>query len=153
MTEAGYYRVRLYLLDSEELECSGCFFKVVPTPDVFTNVMIRDWTYTSSSTSVVLLKDEERPQISLQFTDDYGNIQQETDFATRLKFTIIDKYSDLVFISFNQPVLIPIEGTSAFKLDFCLTSVGLETPCLRDIAYGRLRIEDSQTGKILTLDL
>ena len=40
-------------------------------------------------------------------------------------------------------------------LDFCLSSVGIESACLADIAYGRLKIEDTGTGvtQILALDM
>ena len=52
----------------------------------------------------------------------------------------------------------PIAGSSsnkAFLLDFCLSSVGIESACLTDIAYGRLKIEDTETGvsQILALDM
>ena len=40
-------------------------------------------------------------------------------------------------------------------LDFCLSSVGIESACLADIAYGRLKIEDTETGvsQIIALDM
>ena len=75
LTEAGYYRLRLVLFDRIELQCSGKFFKVVPIPDVFTDVMVHDFTHVFSSSGAALLRDEDRPQISLYFTDVYGNRQ------------------------------------------------------------------------------
>jgi hypothetical protein len=53
-----------------------------------------------------------------------------------------------------DPVILPIGGgTNAFTLDFCLTSAGIETACLADIAYGRLKVVDTLSGTKIFLAL
>lgn len=71
-----------------------------------------------------------------------------------LSFSIVDVLNEKLILSHNEPVLVPIgEGTNAFILDFCLSSVGLETPCLTDIAFGRLKVEDTISKKKIFLNL
>jgi len=71
-----------------------------------------------------------------------------------IKFSIVDLFSEKLVFSQNEPVLLPIGGgTNAFTLDFCLTSVGIETSCLADIAYGRLKVVDTQSGTKIFLAL
>ena len=84
LTVAGYYRVRVQLSDSLELACSGSYFKVIAQPDVFTQVVLHDFTHAFSSTKVKLLRDEDRPQLSLYFADAYGNEQDQTNFVKNL---------------------------------------------------------------------
>lgn len=46
------------------------------------------------------------------------------------------------------------DGSNAFTLDFCLSTSGVvEAECLADIVYGRLKIEDPESGKSLILSL
>ena len=69
-------------------------------------------------------------------------------------FSIVDVLNEKLVLSHNEPVLVPIgKGTNAFILDFCLSSVGLETPCLTDIAFGRLKVEDTISKKKIFLNL
>ena len=150
--------MRVQFKDSDELTCSGCVFKVLATPDAFYQARVHDFTHNFSQASAKLLRDEDQPQLSLQFVDSFGNIQNDTDFVENIKVSIIDVYSDKLVFSENDPVLLPIAGMvcdKAFQLDFCLSSVGIKTACLADIVYGRLKIEDTETGvyQILTLDM
>ena len=46
------------------------------------------------------------------------------------------------------------DGTNAFTLDFCLSTSGVvESACLADIVYGRLKIVEPASGRSLILDL
>ena len=114
------------MLDRQELACSGKFFKVVPVPDVFTDVLVHDFTHLFSSTGAALMKEEDRPQLSLYFTDRYGNVQDETAFTENLKFSIVDIFTDTLVFLDNDPSVKPIgSDTRAYTLDFCKSATGI----------------------------
>ena len=78
------------------------------------------------------------------------------DFIGTVKISIVDLEHEYLVFSTQDPILTPIEGTKgAFLVDFCLLETGLEgdKPCLSDIAYGRLKIEETQSGKSTIVSL
>ena len=114
--------------------------------------MVRDFTGLESTSQARVLKDSDRPMLSLRFLDNNRNWLSSAHFEANLQLSIVDNRD--VTVS-QGPTLINHSTDSDYTVDLCLSNTGVYNRCLKDLTSARLKITDTSASisVIVNLDL